>query len=91
MARDQKKQVKKIVKKASGKVVPADTDEIKKKPVVEGEEDEMLAGKERPIQLPEDFEEPIEGGDDFGGPLEEDDEEDDTVYGSADDEDHHYE
>ncbi|MEN9614250.1 MAG: hypothetical protein RLZZ347_557 [Candidatus Parcubacteria bacterium] len=91
MARDQKKPVKKTVKKTSSKVVQTDNDEVKKKPVVEGDEDEMLGGKERPIQLPDDFEEPIEGGDDFGGALEDDEEEDDTVYGSSDDEDHHYE
>lgn len=91
MARDHKKQVKKTIKKAPLKAVVSDGDEIKKKPVVDGEEDEALIGKDRPINIGDDFEVPIEGGDDFGGALEEDDEEDDTVYGSSDDEDHHYE
>jgi hypothetical protein len=91
MARDHKKQVKKVVKKAFVKATPSDMNDLKKKPIIEGEEEEAVIGKDRPINIGDDFEVPIEGGDDFGGALEEDDEEDDAVYGSSDDEDHHYE
>ena len=84
-----KKQIKKIVKKHSLGAVDT-TEEVKKKVVGEEGED-AHAEKDRPVNLGDDFEEPVEGGDDFGGPIESEDDEDDTLYGSADSEDHHYE